>query len=85
MKFRRWALAGLALALVHCTNDPYPEADAGLRVRYVALPNPLKTLDPGKLNRNPTVAIMRVRHLYPTSPRPDRWKPRIFRRNNDDE
>jgi oligopeptide transport system substrate-binding protein len=46
MRFRRWVLAGLALALTHCTNDPYPEADAGLRVRYQALPGAIKTLDP---------------------------------------
>jgi len=46
MSLRRWALAGLCLALVHCTNNPYPESDEGARVRYQALSGPIKTLDP---------------------------------------
>jgi ABC-type transport system substrate-binding protein len=36
---------GLA-ALAGCSNNPYPDADAALKVRYRALPGPTKTLDP---------------------------------------
>jgi len=46
MRARRWASVGLLLALVQCTNNPYPDADEGVRVRYQALPNVIKTLDP---------------------------------------
>ena len=42
------ALLGIvATALLGaCSNDPYPGADATLRIRYSALPSPPKTLDP---------------------------------------
>jgi ABC-type transport system substrate-binding protein len=46
MRARRWALLVFGLALVQCTNNPYPEADEGVRVRYQALPSVIKTLDP---------------------------------------
>jgi len=32
--------------LVGCSNNPYPDADDTLKVRYRALPGPTKTLDP---------------------------------------
>jgi ABC-type transport system substrate-binding protein len=35
-----------ALALVHCTNNPYPDEDAKRKIRYRALPEAPKTLDP---------------------------------------
>ncbi len=41
----RLALA-LAIAILGCTNDPYPESDALVKVRYRALTDPPKTLDP---------------------------------------
>jgi ABC-type transport system substrate-binding protein len=42
------ALLGIVAAalLGACSNDPYPGADATLRIRYSALPGPPKTLDP---------------------------------------
>jgi len=46
MRARRWAFLVFGLALVQCTNNPYPEADEGVRVRYQALPSVIKTLDP---------------------------------------
>jgi ABC-type transport system substrate-binding protein len=46
MRLRRGALVGLCLALAHCTNNPYPESDEDVKVRYQALPGPIKTLDP---------------------------------------
>ena len=36
----------LALWVLSCTNNPYPESDAGVKVRYRALAGPPKTLDP---------------------------------------
>jgi len=41
----RLALLG-ALAVLACSNNPYPEADASVKVRYRALTGPPKTLDP---------------------------------------
>ena len=35
-----------ALALAACSNNPYPTSDDGVKVRYRALPEPPKTLDP---------------------------------------
>jgi len=44
---RRFAIACLAFAaLAGCSNNPYPESDALVKVRYRALPGPTKTLDP---------------------------------------
>jgi oligopeptide transport system substrate-binding protein len=42
------ALLRLAAAacLLACSNNPYPGADAELKIRYSALPSPPKTLDP---------------------------------------
>ena len=47
-RFRIWGLVGAvaALGLVQCTNNPYPDADDRVKVRYRALPEPPKTLDP---------------------------------------
>ena len=42
---RRAALVLLA-SLAGCSNDPYPGADADLKIRYSVLPEPPKTLDP---------------------------------------
>ncbi len=43
----RALLAALALpALFSCTNDPYPAADAGVKVLYQSFDEPPKTLDP---------------------------------------
>ena len=43
----RLAAVALALSLlVACTNNPYPEADAGLKIVYRALAEPPRTLDP---------------------------------------
>jgi ABC-type transport system substrate-binding protein len=44
----RWAVVATVSAtfLVACSNSPYPEADERERVRYRALPDPPKTLDP---------------------------------------
>jgi len=44
----RGALLGIVAAalLGACSNNPYPSADDGLRIRYSALPGPPKTLDP---------------------------------------
>jgi ABC-type transport system substrate-binding protein len=39
-------VAVLAAVLAACTNNPYPDADDGVAVRYRALPSPPKTLDP---------------------------------------
>ena len=45
-----WALGAswvvLGLALVQCTNNPYPDTDDSVKVRYRNLPGPPKTLDP---------------------------------------
>ena len=47
MTLRRTAIACLAIAtIVACTNDPYPDGDDALKVRYRTLPGPTKTLDP---------------------------------------
>jgi ABC-type transport system substrate-binding protein len=52
MSTRAWRWLALSIlgvvagALAACSNDPYPSADAGLKVRYGALPGPPKTLDP---------------------------------------
>ncbi len=40
------AVAAICAALTACTNNPYPDADETEKVRYRALPAPLKTLDP---------------------------------------
>jgi ABC-type transport system substrate-binding protein len=40
------ACISAALALAACGNDPYPGEDAARKVRYSALPDPPKTLDP---------------------------------------
>ncbi len=37
-----------AVLVLACSNDPYPEADDSLRVRYRASPVPPKTLDPAR-------------------------------------
>jgi ABC-type transport system substrate-binding protein len=43
----RFAAVALALSLLAaCTNNPYPEADAGLKIVYRALAEPPRTLDP---------------------------------------
>ncbi|MEM7412523.1 MAG: ABC transporter substrate-binding protein [Myxococcota bacterium] len=39
-------LFGVTLAFVACTNNPYPDSDDGVKVRYIALRGPPKTLDP---------------------------------------
>jgi ABC-type transport system substrate-binding protein len=41
-------IAGLAAVLVifSCTNNPYPDSDAGVKIRYLRLAGPPKTLDP---------------------------------------
>jgi ABC-type transport system substrate-binding protein len=36
----------VALVLSSCTNDPYPQSDSDVKVRYVQLGGPPKTLDP---------------------------------------
>jgi ABC-type transport system substrate-binding protein len=48
MRVRVWGLASVvaALGLIHCTNNPYPDEDATGKIRYRALPEPPKTLDP---------------------------------------
>jgi ABC-type transport system substrate-binding protein len=47
VRIGRFAIACLAFAaLAGCSNDPYPDADDALKVRYRALPGPTKTLDP---------------------------------------
>jgi ABC-type oligopeptide transport system substrate-binding subunit len=44
---RRFAIACLAfVALAGCSNNPYPDAEDTLKVRYRTLPGPTKTLDP---------------------------------------
>ena len=42
---RRIACILLALASLQCTNNPYPDEDEGLKVRYRALPSAPKTLE----------------------------------------
>jgi ABC-type transport system substrate-binding protein len=43
----RWiAVIAWAAMLPACTNNPYPDADDALKVRYLTLPGPPKTLDP---------------------------------------
>ena len=44
-RWRSLVWAPLAL-LAACSNNPYPGADAELKIRYSALPGPPKTLDP---------------------------------------
>ena len=39
-------LPGALAIATGCTNNPYPSADEGVKVRYRALPGPPKTLDP---------------------------------------
>jgi len=47
MRSRRWAiLAAAGLALASCSNNPYPDADDSVKVRYRALAGPPKNLDP---------------------------------------
>jgi oligopeptide transport system substrate-binding protein len=47
VRVRRFAIACLAfVALAGCSNNPYPDADDALKVRYRTLPGPTKTLDP---------------------------------------
>jgi ABC-type transport system substrate-binding protein len=36
----------VASGIAACSNDPYPGADAAVKIRYGALPGPPKTLDP---------------------------------------
>jgi oligopeptide transport system substrate-binding protein len=43
---RRAVAVGLLALLAACTNDPYPDADEALHVRYRALEFPPKTYDP---------------------------------------
>ncbi len=38
--------AALCVAIASCTNNPYPDSDAGVKVRYLRLAGPPKTLDP---------------------------------------
>jgi len=47
VRLRRMAAAALAFAAFSaCSNDPYPDADEALKVRYRTLPGPTKSLDP---------------------------------------
>jgi oligopeptide transport system substrate-binding protein len=39
-------LSGALVALGGCTNDPYPDADAGKKILYTSYSDPPKTLDP---------------------------------------
>jgi len=41
-----WLGAMLALAVLACSNNPYPDDASELKVRYLALPGPPRTLDP---------------------------------------
>jgi ABC-type transport system substrate-binding protein len=41
-----WLAAFAAAGLASCTNNPYPESDDGVKVRYIALPSAIKDLDP---------------------------------------
>lgn len=41
-----WLAIALVALGVACTNDPYPEAEAGKRVFYTSFPGPPRTLDP---------------------------------------
>jgi ABC-type transport system substrate-binding protein len=43
---RRALAAGLALLVLACSNNPYPDADDALRVFYTPYSEPPKTLDP---------------------------------------
>jgi ABC-type oligopeptide transport system substrate-binding subunit len=69
MKARRAVLA--ALALVACSNNPYPGTDSALKARYSALPSPPKTLDPAvsysalehKINVNLYEALLEYHYL----------------------
>ena len=36
-----------AVAILSCSNNPYPSSDDGVKVRYIPLPTAPKTLDPG--------------------------------------
>ena len=42
----RWVAVLLLATAPACTNNPYPDADDALKVRYRTLPGPPKTLDP---------------------------------------
>ena len=47
MRLRRTAVPVVVLlAAVACTNNPYPDADSDVKVRYSVLPGAPKTLDP---------------------------------------
>jgi len=47
VRVRRLGIACVALvALAGCSNNPYPDVDETLKVRYRTLPGPTKTLDP---------------------------------------
>ncbi len=46
MSRRRWGWLALSILAAACSNNPYPSADAEVKVRYGALPGPPKTLDP---------------------------------------
>jgi ABC-type transport system substrate-binding protein len=43
---RGWLGVFAALAIASCSNNPYPGADDGIKVRYIPLPEAPKTLDP---------------------------------------
>ncbi|MGH7337655.1 MAG: ABC transporter substrate-binding protein, partial [Myxococcota bacterium] len=42
-----WVLGLFAAFAIACSNSPYPSSDDGVKVRYVALGEAPKTLDPG--------------------------------------
>jgi oligopeptide transport system substrate-binding protein len=46
MRRARWAAAFSALALLACTNDPYPQSDADRKILYTSFVEAPKTLDP---------------------------------------
>lgn len=45
-RYWRVLVSVIAFAMLQCTNNPYPNADAEVKVRYRALPSWPKTLDP---------------------------------------
>ncbi|TMA27874.1 MAG: peptide ABC transporter substrate-binding protein, partial [Deltaproteobacteria bacterium] len=47
MKRSSLVAAFVLVAIAACSNSPYPKSDDGIKVRYIALPEWPKTLDPG--------------------------------------
>jgi len=83
MSLRPLGPLALCLLLAACTNSPYPDSDADVKVNYRALKAPVKTLDPAVsysvLEHRITSAIYEAPLEYHYLDRPYRLIPGIVR------